>query len=101
MLILVYVDGVRLCLRTAAYVDGVRLCLRTAATSDCCVSMESRGWMILTGEKQRTTCPRANLSTTNTTWNDPGVNLGLCGERLVTDHLNHGTAMLLLLGGVE
>jgi hypothetical protein len=30
---------------------------------------------------------------TNTTWTGPGVNPGLCGERLVTYCLSHGTAI--------
>jgi hypothetical protein len=39
------------------------------------------GGMILTGENRRTrreTCPSATLSTTNTTWTDPGANQGGC-----------------------
>jgi hypothetical protein len=51
------------------------------------MNMESHGGMILTGERQRNerkTCPIAILSTTNLTWTD----LGLCGERLMTNHLS-------------
>jgi hypothetical protein len=36
-----------------------------------------------------------NLSTTNTTWTDLGVNLGLHIERPATRRLSHGTAMAL------
>jgi hypothetical protein len=32
------------------------------------------------------------LPTTNPTWIDPGMNPGLCGERLATNRLSHGTA---------
>jgi hypothetical protein len=37
-------------------------------------------------------CSIATLSTTNSTWTDLGLNLGLCGLRLVTNHLRHVTA---------
>jgi hypothetical protein len=53
---------------------------------------------ILTGENRRTqrkTCPNATLSTTNPTWIDPGVNLGLRGERPATNDLSHGTVIPL------
>jgi hypothetical protein len=55
------------------------------------MSLESDGGMILTGENQRTwrkTCPSATLSTTNSTWIDPGLR----GERPATNDLSHGTA---------
>jgi hypothetical protein len=42
---------------------------------------------------QRRTCPSATLSTTNPTWTDPGVNLGLRIEGLATNCLNHGMAV--------
>jgi hypothetical protein len=50
--------------------------------------------MKLTGENRSTrgkTCPSATLSTTYPTWNDPGSNPGLRGERAATDRLSHGT----------
>jgi hypothetical protein len=54
--------------------------------------------MKLTAENRSTrgkTCSNATLSTTNPTWNDPGSNSGLRGERQVTNRLNHGTAKVL------
>jgi hypothetical protein len=39
------------------------------------------------------TCPSATLSTTNLSWTD----LGLCGERLATNHLNYGMALIRTL----
>jgi hypothetical protein len=36
-----------------------------------------------------------DLSTANLTWTDPGMNLGLCVERLVTNHLSHQTLYLV------
>jgi hypothetical protein len=35
---------------------------------------------------QRKTCPSAILSTTNPTWTGLGLNLGLCGGKLVAKH---------------
>jgi hypothetical protein len=52
--------------------------------------------MKLTGKprnSQGKTCPSATLSTTNPTSNDPESNPGLCGERLATNCLSHGTAI--------
>jgi hypothetical protein len=54
--------------------------------------------MILTGENRRTlrkTCPSPTLSTTNPTWTDLGANMGLCCEKLATNCLSHGMALLL------
>jgi hypothetical protein len=45
--------------------------------------------------------PSATLSTTNPTWIDPGVNLGLRGERPATNRLSHGTAQTELLKGAN
>jgi hypothetical protein len=62
--------------------------------------MESNGGMILTRENQRTlrrTCPSATLSTTNPTWTDLGINLGLHDERLATNHLSHGMVYIALI----
>jgi hypothetical protein len=42
---------------------------------------------------RRETCPSTTLFTTNPTWIDPGGNLGLRGERPVTSHLSHDTAL--------
>jgi hypothetical protein len=41
---------------------------------------------------ERKTWSIATLSTTNSTWTDLGLKQGLCGLRLVTDHLLHVTA---------
>jgi hypothetical protein len=61
------------------------------------IELGERRWNdILTGENRRTrrkTCPGASLSTTNTTWIDPGANPGLRHERPVTNDLSHGTAL--------
>jgi len=59
----------------------------------------SIGGMILTGEKRSTalkrkTCPSATLSTINQTWTDLGLNLGLIGDRTVSNCLSHGTAYI-------
>jgi hypothetical protein len=35
------------------------------------------------------------LTTKHPKWTDPGTNSGLCGERLVTNHLSHSTALLV------
>jgi hypothetical protein len=51
--------------------------------------------MILTVETkktQRKPYPIGNLSTTNTTYTDPGANPGLRCGRPVTNRLSHGTA---------
>jgi hypothetical protein len=55
---------------------------------------ERRWNYILTGESRRTrrkTYPTATLSTINPTWNDPGPNPGLRGDRPSTNDLSHGT----------
>jgi hypothetical protein len=50
--------------------------------------------MILVGKLKNLekTCPSATLSTTNPTWTNLGVNLGLFCERLATNHLSCGMA---------
>jgi hypothetical protein len=51
--------------------------------------------MTLTGENRSTrgkTCPSATLSTTISTWTDPGSNPGLRGGRPAANRLSHGTA---------
>jgi hypothetical protein len=41
------------------------------------------------------TCLSATLSTTNPTWPDPGLNLGLRGGKPATNRLSYGTAWVL------
>jgi hypothetical protein len=80
------------------HLDGVRLCLWTAATSRPIVhsprwymrAMEWYWW-----ENWRTwrkTCPSATLPTTHPTWTDLGTNPDLHDEMLATNCLSHGTA---------
>jgi hypothetical protein len=60
--------------------------------------------MKLTGENRSTrgkSYPSATLSTTNPTWTDPGSNPGLRGGRPQTNHLSHGTALLLSYSCLE
>ena len=48
---------------------------------------------MLTGKTRNTwrmTCPNSNLSTTNPTWTDLGLNLGLCGKGLESNQLCDG-----------
>jgi hypothetical protein len=47
--------------------------------------------MIFAGETEvlGENLPSATLSTTNSTWIDPGANLGLRGERPATNRLSH------------
>jgi hypothetical protein len=74
------------------HVDGVRLCLWTAASNGSNVhppgyiymSMNSYGGMILTEKNRRTwrkTCPNDNLSIINPTWTKPGANPRLRDDR--------------------
>jgi hypothetical protein len=68
----------------------------TVVPSGWCMSMESSGGIILTGENRRTRrkiCPSAISYAINPTWIDPGANPGLHGERSATNCLSHGTAM--------
>jgi hypothetical protein len=41
------------------------------------------------------------MSTTNGTWTDPGVNLGLCRERLATKRLNRRMSLSIKVNAVE
>jgi hypothetical protein len=41
------------------------------------------------------TCPSATLSTTNSTWLDPGLNPGRRGGKPATNRLSYGAALLL------
>jgi len=43
------------------------------------------------GSNEGETCPITSLSTTCLTWTKPGSDLGLHGERPVTNFQNHGT----------
>jgi hypothetical protein len=57
--------------------------------------MDSHGGMILTREKQRTqrnTYVSTTFSTTNPTWTDQGLNIGLHGERPATNCFSHAMA---------
>jgi hypothetical protein len=82
------------------HVNGARLCLWTAASNRPIIhppdvilvlrAMVEWYWQGKTKEIRKT-CPIATLSTINPTWTDPGTNLSLCGERLVTNHLSHKT----------
>jgi hypothetical protein len=61
-------------------------------------------WNDIDRENQRTwrkTNPSATLSTTNSTWTDLGTNLGLFGEKLVTNHLVYGTTYMNLIKHVS
>jgi hypothetical protein len=52
--------------------------------------------IILPGESRSTRrqpCVTASFSIINPTWNYLGLNLDLCGERPVTNHMTHGTAL--------
>jgi hypothetical protein len=65
-------------------------CMKTA-----CVSKDSHGGMISTGESRitrRKTYPNATFPTTNPIWTDSGANPVLSVERPTTNHLSHGTA---------
>jgi hypothetical protein len=59
------------------------------------MSMESQGGMILSGENQRTRKEPVPvpLDHTNPTWTDKGI----CCERLATNCLRHGMAMISIV----
>jgi hypothetical protein len=68
------------------------------SSSRCYMSMEPR-WNDILGKTEklgRETCPNA-MSTKNCTWTDPGMNLGLCGERLVTNYLSRGMFIIIII----
>jgi hypothetical protein len=46
------------------------------------------------------TCPSASLSTTNSTWRDPSLNLGHHGGKPATNRLSYGVALrfIILMG---
>jgi hypothetical protein len=57
--------------------------------------VESQGGLMSTGENRRMqseTYPSATSYSTDLTWNDPSANLGLRGERPVTNRMSQGTA---------
>jgi hypothetical protein len=56
--------------------------------------VENYSGMILTGEDRRKTYPSATLVATNPKGNDLGANLGLHGDRPVTNCLRYGTAIV-------
>jgi hypothetical protein len=57
----------------------------------------SNGGIIVTGENRSTWRKTyTTASTTNLTHPGLGLNLGLCGERLVTNHLKHGKPFKIL-----
>lgn len=49
-------------------------------------------WQGKNWSTQRKTCACAILSTTNPTWTGLGLNQGLCGDRMATNYLSHGSA---------
>jgi hypothetical protein len=58
--------------------------------------MDSKVGIILTRENgtyRRETCPSATFFTTNSTWDDPGSNPRLRGEKPATNHLSYGTVI--------
>jgi hypothetical protein len=80
----------------AVHVDGVRLCLWTAATNEPIVHPQviheygelwcnDIDWQHV--RTLRNTCPSATQSTTNPTWTDPGAHPGLRCERQVANRL--------------
>jgi len=53
--------------------------------------------MTMTGEYRTAyghTCPSSTLSTTDLIWIDLGSNSGLCCERSVINHLDHGRSLV-------
>jgi hypothetical protein len=53
-------------------------------------------WYWRENRRTRRACPIVTLCTTNPTWTELSANPGLCGDRLVTNRLSHGTACILL-----
>jgi hypothetical protein len=89
------------------HVDGMKHHLWAVATNRSTVhatgdmwiwtTMVELQWLGKTEKLKRKTCPSATLSTTNPTWINPGVNLGLRSERLAANQLSHGTANPILI----
>jgi hypothetical protein len=110
-------DGKRLkprthcCLSTASYISflshGVRLSpLGTSAIVWPTVPAPDDRWWWMWSNRwnenwQRKpkylekTCPSVTLSTTDSTWSDPGSSTGRRGENLATNRLSYGTAYQL------
>jgi hypothetical protein len=105
LICLVHVDGVRLCLWTAAtngpvvYVNEVRIFLWTAATNGS-LFVPQVIWVWSSCEmitwQNRKTCLSATLSTINLTYIYLGTKPGLHSERPVTNCLSHSTALFAL-----
>jgi hypothetical protein len=83
----------------AVHVDGVRLCLETAAETGLFIIPQTIGLYEyeekrpngVDRENRRTqteTCPSFTFSSTCPKWTDPGANPGIRGERLATNPLN-------------
>jgi len=57
------------------------------------------GGMVVNGENRSTRrkpCASATLSTTNPTYTGLGLNMGLCIDRLASNHLSHGMLQIEL-----
>jgi hypothetical protein len=88
------------------HVNGVRLCLRTAATNEPTVYLPDDIWVWTATvewywqgktKNWEKFCPSATLSTTISTWTDLGANSGLRCERLTVWALAWPTFSLLRL----
>jgi hypothetical protein len=89
---------------TNYFVDGLRLCVRTAATNGPIVlppddDMSMKPWLNDDTDRGKPNNSEKNLykyhfSTTNPIWIEPGAKLGLRGGRPATNRLSHGTAPL-------
>jgi hypothetical protein len=88
------------------HVDGVRLSLNCGlqraycSSPSWCMSIESHGGMILTGQNRKTrsqTSLSATLSSTYPIWTDMDTNPALRGETPATNRLSHGTATYKLI----
>jgi hypothetical protein len=88
-------------------VDGVRLCLWSAATNGPTVHSQimykygEPRWNYMTRKKRknrRKAC--STLSATNLTRTDPGMNQGFRGKRPATNRLTHSTALSSCYGNI-
>jgi hypothetical protein len=80
-------------------VDGVRLCLWTVAIQEPIVHLPDDIWVWSHGrlkateenqKSQRKICHNATLSTTDPIWTDQGPHV----EKLAINHLSHGTRQM-------